>query len=614
MADAPFISGSDILSYHGDPNLGYSGGGVAYQYNPNITNPLAGVESTIGKLEQEQAAQREMDYRARLEDRQKLASYLAETGGSVFNQRGPQGQNISLQPLPQDYDAMNNKASEIRDYMAKHPNAGSFDKDLMKLVADHRRLSLNAGERAHFYTSAMQEAAQSTDPEERDAILKHAQDEIGKSKVEDFQPITPFMKAPVVDDSFLNKAEIADKANLLKKEMSDKDAQGNALVNTHYYVNPGVLDNTTEIMASPSKKAAATRYVNTYLPSYLNNPQMAISHINEVNAINAKRKALGEEPFPQVIGVTQGPDGQPRVVVNPNLNVAQIAYGLAGAKYARINTDAKLGKTALEIKKQQADIAHTEEETATGYMNAKTAAEKASEAKKDKNDDEWAAQTAAAKVFGAVADLDKQLNLGKGVVKVGDNTGRFTSVKLKPSKEGAAPTETPTQMSFNELVKEKTGNDLSNYDAIRVPISGDIANFGAKQSTDSKGKLIGSVSTPSDAYYLKDASGDKKLVLIYRGNKNMVEDVRVVSPKEAASNYADAMNKFKPEKSHIPLRTQKVWDEMQGTQTPAPKSTSPNAIQSAISNKQYEKTAVKDGQNYFKVNGHWYDSDGNQIQ
>lgn len=53
MPDAPFITGSDIVSNAGNAALGYSSG-VAYNANPAVENPYATTQSAVARLAQEE--------------------------------------------------------------------------------------------------------------------------------------------------------------------------------------------------------------------------------------------------------------------------------------------------------------------------------------------------------------------------------------------------------------------------------------------------------------------------------------------------------------------------------------------------------------------------------
>lgn len=584
MADAPFISGSDILSYHGDPALGYSGGGVSYNYNPAITQPLAGVESTISKLEQEQAAQREMDYKARLADRERLAQYLAETGGSVFNQRGANGQNLSLSPLPQDYEKMNAKAGEIADYMRRNPKAGSFDKNLLNLVNEHKRLVANAGERAHFYANAMQEAAASQDPDERDAIIKHAQDQISAHGVSDFQPITPYMKQPITDDSFLDKAAIANGQNLLKKEIAGKDENGNATINTHYYVDPNILDNTADIMSNKQKLAAATRYAQAYLPTYLNNPQIAAQQIQEVDKINKIRAATGEtKELPQIFNITQDAQGNPKVGLNPGLNVAQIAYGLAAPKYASPRIDVKAGKRKDEI---------TAERVESAYKSALT----------KKTLEGLEGDTPAQQ---EIKDRAKQL-----VVDIA-NTYQEARQSLKPIQN--------IPVTLSNSLKDK-GVNVNDYEI--GELAGNIQHvlIGAKKTKS------GNVQTPQSVYYAKSKNGDideDKLIITYPAATQIVHGVTttvgeptqsIISAKDALGQRLLSENGFKVSDKDKNVRdvAEGIFDQTYGKGKSAPaqkQATTDNNFGKAIGN-----STLKDGTPITKYeDGKWRTADGREV-
>jgi len=194
MADiaAPFLTPEQLIGMPGDPALG----GGAINYDPSNKAPFQPLQETFTRLDTEnnaaiQAKQRQqaqfqhdtmsklmdfdhadkvMQYKQRIDDRNELFKILHQNKMSAFNQKDENGNDVSMTPLEQDDDYLNKSVNDFRKKWMNNPtqafNSPEFQSDMDK----QDRLKTIASMRKIQTAKLQQELSQTADPNEQQRI------------------------------------------------------------------------------------------------------------------------------------------------------------------------------------------------------------------------------------------------------------------------------------------------------------------------------------------------------------------------------------------------------------------------------------------------------------
>src|SRR6185436_1706973 len=194
MADiaAPFLTPEQLIGMPGDPALG----GGARNYDPSNKAPFQPLQETFTRLDTEnnaaiQAKQRQqaqfqhdtmsklmdfdhadkvMQYKQRIDDRNELFKILHQNKMSAFNQKDENGNDVSMTPLEQDDDYLNKSVNDFRKKWMNNPtqafNSPEFQSDMDK----QDRLKTIASMRKIQTAKLQQELSQTADPNEQQRI------------------------------------------------------------------------------------------------------------------------------------------------------------------------------------------------------------------------------------------------------------------------------------------------------------------------------------------------------------------------------------------------------------------------------------------------------------
>ena len=565
MADAPFITGSDILSYRGDADLGYSGqGGVAYNANPADTDPLKGTQATLDRLLQEDAAKRQMEYAERVKQREMLAQYLmqpqgpAGVGGSAFNVKGPNGENMGLNRLPQDYGPLNDKAAELTKYVFGSPDKG-LDANAMQLFQEHQRLAANASQRAYFKAVQMQEAANEQDPDERAAILKNMHDQLDNSSVTDFKELDPYYRKPAFDASqIFDLSGVGKPENRGKMEKYGTDKTGE-YKEIHSYLNPATISGQFQDIASNTTRSyQAKRLANNYLTSPASyNPENVERENDLIDAANRQMAARGESTaheIPKILSVQANPDGTKTVVnIRPNATPAEIAYSVLAPKLLMENVSKEATKGKDELNEIRARVSKA-------YRDV---AESKDKLDKAQNEDKLKNNLAELKVTEVKNVLDE-------------------AKKAMPDDQSKWPSAGPLY-----------ANNLN--PVVDIPLSSTTINMGGRKGQLIAGKEDNAIPTvPKSIKFDRKDGPTGKFIFTYKSSGKSTDPDEVVkyTPMEAVMNNI-RMTEGLADPKLIQARAKDVVPAHWGN---------------------YDKVVAKDGKNYFIKDGKVYDQKGNLVQ
>lgn len=613
----PVTSGSEIISNPGNAALGYSSG-VAYGGNPADVNPLAGVDSTLGKLQDEEAQFQVLKYQRRLKDQDDLANMLAQTGGSLFNAPSPGGTNMSFTPLPEDKKILDQKADELRKEIISNPQGYKFDSGILQQQQELNALKNHASERVRFATDAKMEASKTNDQEDRQGMLDNLNQEVYGHKLTDFVTPSPYLNKPSWTDETFHPKDVFNKDKMATLDTTTKtDNSGNEIeVNKMGYpidkldirsnITPGNAKTWSEAknMLSRFMNSPLAKNPNTYIEQ-----NAAIDRFNaERGLVNASGNPISQHVIPHIADVL--PDGT--IVPNKKLSLPDFVYALTTPSHGAVTQETKLKKDASElqkvgegIKKTEADIKH--QKVGEGQENRKinetirhNKAEE--ELARDKNDPDLAeANNAANTVLTHIRDtrsLAKFQPLDQAINKL-------------PSAQADGITKTAAA----------SGIDLKGYQVAPINSNDEVVrDISGIQYQNETGAYVKGVAKPEYAYYLKSNTGnpaDDKYIIGYtttqlsidnkgiqklgKNNKPQLEqhiEWKATTPQEAAGNVIKSRKNF----DNITDKTTDNIGRAANKVAEGLGSTAPTSV-SAVP----QKTQVYNGKTYIQKDGKWYE-------
>lgn len=360
------VSGNGILSYTG--NAGLAAGANNGAILPEQGNPYAGLQNTLDRINEQQARMNILKYQQHVKDQEDLAQALSETGNSVFNMRGPNGQNMSFQPLPDDQKKLEAKAAEIRKSVLSNTSGFRFDPAYYDKVAEFNRMRNHAGIRSVAYNNYNTAAAGTNDPNERQSIMSTRQAEVLNKDLEEYHQPEPHLPHFTYNpDNFISPKEAAnDKNQNVYEVASGKDAAGNLIHTSMAGLSDNMLDFRARVYKDSKNHADAANLATNYLHGIVSDPNAVMEHNRNIDAINRQRGYVDENGnpksphyIPHVADVITGPNGETQVRVNTQ-NPVDIAYSVMAEKYGALQPSKEIKKDAFELQKE----AIAEEKTA----------------------------------------------------------------------------------------------------------------------------------------------------------------------------------------------------------------------------------------------------------
>lgn len=524
MADAPYMTGSELTANPGNAALGYSSG-VEYGVNPAIQNPLSGIDSTLAKIQDEDARMRIERHREQQKEQEDVVKMLQETGGSLFNMRDEAGRNVSFTPLPQDKKILSEKADALRRMVINNPRDYQFNPEFHKAKQELDYYKTHAGQRALYRAKNLNEASSELIPSARQERLSHLEREIDGKSLEDFHTPEPYMRQQPLDVPFVEVKPV-------KRVMQGpKDAAGN-------YTQKTIEETPIEGFDQRAQYVQGTPYfekVNNYYKSLANS--QTFNDPREIIAINTdivkKNQQLGLTPqdanFIEPVGIVDEQTGM--VSINPDpyqtvrsLNVLKNYRASESSSFDKGRTQADIDRNKLKTQQKHYDdqANYWREQIKTAKKNADTARMKAEQ----KSPEEKAEAEFRISALNANSDL-------------AETNSRYAKKAVVPVSKQGDP------KAF-EYFKNK-GINTNDYLIANIPV-GDktVASIGAKpliKAVAGKEKRLG-IAKYDYAYYLRSKDGDSNkdlYMLVYPSSKpNGAGEVEVVTHEQAIGNIVDS--------------------------------------------------------------------------
>ena len=552
-----FTSASDITSNPGNAALGYSSGVSNNAFNPSDANPGANIQSTLGILAQTEAQKRAKERERQLKEQDELAAYLAGTGESVFNMKGPDGKPAGFEMLPGDKEFMNERSNQIRNKIVSEPDKWKFDAELQSNMQKFNQFKNLAGIRATEVAKRKVLAAGTNNMEERAKILKSIED-IEKEPIYSGKTPEPYLPSATWDmeglgvskDVWTGKSKEAWDDIIVGTE---KDADGNEIIIKRPAIRGSVLD-TRNRMIRGSKEF--TNAENMVKAMYANPNAVSFANIFQLNQdIASYNKLRGYKPGDPNYAPPVGEVFPDSTVELPELNdstIADIAYGLMVQKsgQAGIGKEIKKTKSDLEKEKSQREVAEGNLAVSEDQMRLNWA--KFRKEEKDLSKEERVAKEKELLAEGDAVRVFEILN---------KNTNR------KPIDQVMAAVPESERSGLYKTLKDN-GIDTKDYSVSTLPVTDKeikklagipVLNKEGRPSGIAKKPTYGYVITPNDedlssAYFVfgypqirevKDADG--AVVMDTKTEKPKLEEVtewEIKSGSEAIDSYAQASNNF----------------------------------------------------------------------
>lgn len=562
MPDTPVTPGSELLSNPGNAALGYSSG-ADFNIGPN-SQPLQGLDNTIGKLMDEEHQVQVMRYQKRLKEQDELATRIAETGGSAFNISGPGGQNMSFTPLPEDKKVLDQKADEIRRALISNPTGYKYSDDIAQKQQEFNALKNHASQRSVFAATTRSEAAKTNDQEDRQGMIDNLQNEVYGHKLTDFVTPSPYLNKPSWSDETFHPKDVFNKEKMAAlATTTQKDAQGNEIeVNNMGYpidkldIRSNITPGNQKIWSEANNmlgRFTNSKYVKD--PNFYIEQNAAIDRFNQERGLtDANGNPISQHAIPHIADVT--PQGA--IVPNKNLSMQDFVYAMTTPSHGAITQETKLKKDAIDlakenegIKKSEADIKH----------------QKAQEGQENRKINETIRHNKAEEDLAReknLPDLEEANNAANTVLKHIVDTrinGKFISL------DAAIKTLPSGEASGIEKAASDRGIDIKGYKVARINSNDEVVrDIAGVQYQNETGNYVKGVARPEYAYYLRSNTGnpaDDKYIIGYKTTKPSVDDKGVqklgknnkpqleqsiewktTTPQEAAGNVIRSRKNF----------------------------------------------------------------------
>lgn len=612
MADAPFVTGNDILSYTGNAGLA-SGAGNGIM--PTQGDPYAGISSAIDRINETHAQKAIMDYQQKIDQQKNLQKMLAETDGSVFNMKGANGQNMSYTPLADDQPMLNEKAKELHDMVTAKPGHYNDNGEFSQAYREFSQLNNKAGTRAVAWQNYNNEAMKSDDPQERANILAWRDQELKGKKLGDANDPEPYLaKLPMNDEVYFPSKKLADDNNYSTADSIGTDAQGNQTQTTTKTLKPNVADFRSNIIPGTKEYTAAAKITSDYLSNINGNPALVDRDAKNIDAVNkamgyvdADGRPISQHYIPHPADVVTQPDGTQTIKVNTT-NPVDVAYALKMDKIGLPQTKtiikkdkAQLDKEDLENQKTRTDITNTQAETE--YKKGQT----------DHLGDEKTKPLTPAEI---AENTDSKVTVGRvrSLFKPDQYQGAGTPIVMNTTKEKDG-TETLNMRTVDGVkvgqALQAKGYDPKDWGVFKLPPKADVNDLSGIERLNPNDKTgaeqrTGETERADHQFMLKNnKTGEVKLAIINNasGNKKDADpELRaLVNGREAVGNAAKAKHQYKAENSKLSeeiSRNEGLWDTNGDVIKPTPvpitpaKSVTSAGISKTIGGTTYKKNSA----------------------
>lgn len=587
---APYQTGTDLTQMKGDALLS----GVAQNFNPENQNPLAPLQNTISQLGAEQNqdilqkkqqifqqqqqnrqfqqdifakamdqdyADKVMQYKQNITDRDNLYKRGALSGFSAFNTKDKDGNDLSFAPLPDDQKLLGDNADLLtKEAVKRGYSTVTNDSDYQNRLRNQETMKNIASTRA-VEVAKLKNALANASP----ADHQHIQDQL------DAITQTPLntMQFP---DSYLPPPEMKPILDPTAKDFPKRDdwdtytdKDGNDMDSVPVAYHKAILYATQPSVVKQIHTNA--KYIRA-LPEATD----PASFSQWDKQVQDNLKAKGEPPIDLGQLVNDG-NGGVKVVLNPDDRVIDFASEL-------IHTGGLVQSDPDKAMKQKLTEAEIDEKNAQAYK-ARHPEPKARNAAEIKEDiDLKAAQSAkaeASKVFDYKNNPEY-----KPVTGEDSNKPFFALMKNKGYN--------PDDYTFYQVPK--------NIDAKRgVGVRADVTTVGSNASGAKADSAKGQSVKPDVSYLAVNKNGDKEIINLKRTASGGASVISAVPEREYASNILkhDAQYDQKVYENKV-VYAQNLYDQELGRQAAPAQQQSAPVQQKVIGGVTYEKDA----------NGKWY--------
>lgn len=568
----PQVTGSDILSYHGDPGLA-AGAGTGLM--PITVNPLAGVDSTLDKIQDQNHKEALMDYQQKIQQQEDLRKMLSQTGGSIFNMADPAtGKNMSLSLLPQDQEVADAQKQDIHKLVVAHPSNFMFRPEWDQLNDKYNETVNEAQRRSFAYGQYNQQMAQETDPEEQ-ANIKNWRDQhlnvpLGSGVI----PEPYLMKSPINPNDWVDPAILKDKKNFDTEVSNHLDDKGNLVEVTKSSLNPAYTDFRASLIPGSKGYQGAVRLGGKYINLIQNNPAALEQQNAKIDEVN---KAWGYAPgsphyVPHIGDFKTDPSGKQSINLNTT-DPATIAYVHMMEKLPLPEVTSIIKKNAQDITKEdlqnqqtQVNTAHTQK--IIDQMDARLAIDKQ---KADEGKDKMSKEDYAEKL----ANIDAQ-------TKTQTVMRNFQQFHNDANFKTVAPVNEANPTEYKDI-KELGGFDAKGFQAIKIPFTQDLKAMGGEPNTSttpSGEKNIAGSQNPVGQIYLKSPTGnmaDDRIAYKYQEGKgeHITYRYKIVDAPQAISGLISDSENYKGDKTTQQSVARKFYEDHFGSNPQPAEATQP---------------------------------------
>lgn len=617
-----FTSASDITSNPGNAALGYSGGGVGYSTNPADSNPGAPIQSVLGQIAQTEERKRIAEKARQQKEQDDLAAYLASTGESVFNMKGPDGKSSGFTMLPQDREYVNDRVNEIRNKVVSEPGTYKFDAELKAKEQELKQLTDLAGIRATEVAKRKVLAAGTNDMLEREEILKSIED-IEKEPVYSFKTPEAYLPSPTwtIEGLGVDKDTLTgknDKALDMLQIGVEIDKDGNEVVISRPGIRGSVLDTRGKMRrGSPEYNVARNMVKALYKdPSALTKDAMLQLNSDIADYNSARGLTPADANYAPPVAKVYG-DG---TVEMPELNdetIRNIAYGLLVQKTGQVGVGKEIKKTKSEREKERLATRVAEGNLAINKSQLDLAWAKFNREEKDLTK-------------AQAAERRAELNAMTDAVDIYDI---ISQPALKSLDKVISSVQGGDRSGLNKTLQD-VGIDPADYNVSTLPVlDGTIKNIAGIRGYNQKGEPNKIISKPEYAYKIVPKDGDlskARFIFGYKINKPMIDDEtgeiaqnsktmqpimqevvewKTLTPQEAIVSKSMSSNNFKDKTAAEIDRDARAEEMLKGMFSQKPAQQQP-AITKEIVGPQLSSVGPQDrkdenGQAMVRVNGVW---------
>lgn len=604
--DTPYIApqqtGNDILGYQGNAVMG---GGYAPGADAGANTANAEVNDMLKTLQGQQFLQNQQDYKQAIKDRDDTYNTIS-------------GLAVPADVLDKDRDALEAQRQIAKEAMLSDPGQQGGAESIFKQkeeINKFMQMANSSKSRNIEYMKQLSAAAAQQNPATRDDMLAHLDSEV-KSGPNNL--IKPYFNNPSFDTSMFADVPLQQVGQ--PAYSPDENGVYNSSTTMRTPVSAfGDFVSPTNLLAN---NADRLQKIQTLHKSFDNssmsqNPDIIEGYNQRLAKINADNNTPQTSAnYLQPLSV-KGPDG--KYITNPSPGeFGKSMYALRNyADKTTIAPAPDYQKSLHEVAQDKKLAADAEREGITASAMAKKYKADAEKSRKEgnladakANEDKAEVSAPAADVINMFRDIPKwQTYSDPGAVneKFSANVlKQFTNVGYVP---GSAITPLPLNNNYRLALSmmvpsvkngnETTGAHIQKPDqvfAIQKPGGSlhDITLVGM----DSAGKLLKAVNI------------NEALTETIKANNNFSNDPKFQHKADMARQVMDEqLAGNKPTSISVPVSpVAKQKKDPKDYQT-----YSPTAAQAKISGHDYDKVVPHNGQTYYKIEGNFYDTNGNLI-